>query len=163
VGVTVRISGPGLLTRVWDRASSLQLGAALVAKITRRAFDQGLSTADQPHAPYSTRYLAKRVASGRSGRVDLTWTGAMRRSLRLKRPTATGFLIGLTGDPATYGSFVDDLRPWLGLSPADAAYAQTVVARILTALVAKGAGAKSTSTTAGRQRDSRGRFVKVAK
>jgi len=54
-----------------------------------------------------------------SSRVNLTQSGAMRRSFRVKKTTKTQAWIGLTGAPTVYGLKVNQERPWLGLSPAD--------------------------------------------
>lgn len=71
----------------------------------------------------------KRATSG-SSKVNLTETGRMRRSFRVKRATKSGVSVGLTGGAVIYGTFVNRLRPWSALSKRDRAIINAAIPRI---------------------------------
>ena len=51
--------------------------------------------------------------------VDLTLSGQMRNSFKVKTATETLIVIGLTGEAVVYGAGVNAKRRWIGLSPTD--------------------------------------------
>lgn len=58
----------------------------------------------------------KRESTGQAG-VTLTLSGQMFRSFTVKQVTAEKGQIGLDGQAAEYGTFVNEARPWIGLAP----------------------------------------------
>lgn len=54
---------------------------------------------------------------GARNEVDLFLSGEMLRKFRVLRHNRKRAVIGLTGDPAFYGSYVNKARPWIGFSP----------------------------------------------
>lgn len=60
----------------------------------------------------------KRNIAGNS-RVNLTRTGQLRRSLRAKTVTRLRAIVGLSGPPAVYATFLERERPWMRPSPTD--------------------------------------------
>ena len=121
----LRLSG-----KAWDRTASLALGQAVKAVVTVRAFTKGLDTDDRPFAPYTPSYLAKRLASGRGARVNLTWTGTLSRSLRIKSASKTRLVVGLGASAARYGTHVNAARQFMGLSPSDMRFLRKVIRRL---------------------------------
>lgn len=137
-----RITSPSL-----TRASMLRIGQGALAAMSRRAFDRGLGVDDAPMAPYSPRYGAMKRRMTGHGRVDLTMTGDMRRSLRTvaaQNRTAIGrFASGWTvtislrapGVP-DYAVYTNRRRPWFGLSPSDRSTLARVAAREIAEVIA---------------------------
>jgi len=115
----------------WDRRASLAFGKAIVARVVVRAFTRGLGSDDQPHKPYSKGYLATRLRSGRSGKVDLTWTGALHRSIRVQAADARRIVVGMSGSAARYGTHVNSQRPFMQLSPRDSTFLAKVARRLM--------------------------------
>jgi len=74
----------------------------------------------------------KRESTG-TDHVNLTATGRMRRSFRIKAVLRTRIIIGLTGAAAVYGTFVNRRRPWIGLSRKD----RQKIARALPRIIAR--------------------------
>lgn len=73
---------------------------------------------------YEGGYAAYKAASRRlraaaQGMVDLTLSGQMRNSFKVKTATETVIIIGLTGEAVVYGAGVNQKRRWIGLSPMD--------------------------------------------
>lgn len=146
--------------RSWDAQATREVGTLAQALVSRRAFDEGRGSDDRPHKPYSTTplwvsdsafprprggrktdagvyyaggYAERKRALGpkRPGQVDLTLTGRMRRSFRVKRASKYRLSIGLVGRPAVYGTFVNRRRPWMALSPKDREAIQSRLGRII--------------------------------
>jgi hypothetical protein len=63
----------------------------------------------------------RRVKSGKnqSAEVDLTLSGALMNNLITTNATKTGFTIGLSSAVQSYGYYVHEKRPFIGLSPSD--------------------------------------------
>lgn len=156
--------------RSWDEQATRELGTLAQALVARRAFDEGRGSDDQPHKPYSTTplwvsdsafpkprggrktergvfypggYAERKRALGpkRPGQVDLTLSGRMRRSFRLKRASKYTLKIGLVGAPAIYGTFVNRRRPWMALSPKDRRAIESRIARFVAGAVRRTGGA----------------------
>ena len=73
---------------------------------------------------YAGGYAAYKAASRRlraaaQGMVDLTLSGQMRNSFKVKTATETLIVIGLTGEAVVYGAGVNAARRWIGISPMD--------------------------------------------
>lgn len=116
----VTTSGAGFPTAIWDERAQRQAGLTAAALIQARTFDQGLGLDDRPHDAYSPGYAAFRRRRGfQVSPPNLTRTGRMRRSFRLLYVSPSLARLGLSGAPAVYGHFVNDRRPWIGLSPRD--------------------------------------------
>lgn len=155
--------------RAWDAQATREVGLLAQALVSRRAFDEGRGSDDRPMRPYSTTplwvsdaafpkprggrktdggvfyeggYAERKRALGpkRPGQVDLTLTGRMRRSFRLKQASAKRLTLGLVGAPAVYGTFVQAKRPWMGLSPKDIAAIHSRLGRIVAGAVRRSAG-----------------------
>jgi hypothetical protein len=147
--------------RPWDRQAMAEVAQVAIVAQTQRAMVKGLGNDDRPMKPYSRRptYISVRAfpkprggrpsASGRSvyfpggyaqykrgiagnARVNLTSSGRMRRSFRTKTLRRLLAVIGLSGTPAVYGRFVNERRPWIGLSRADREIVKRAVSRALT-------------------------------
>lgn len=59
-------------------------------------------------------------AGGRTGvEVNLILSGQMMRSFKQKTVALYMIVLGLTGDPVVYGTYVNRNRNWIGLSPSD--------------------------------------------
>ena len=54
---------------------------------------------------------------GARNAVDLVLSGEMLRKFKVLRHNRQRAVIGLTGSPAIYGSYVNEARPWIGFSP----------------------------------------------
>lgn len=66
---------------------------------------------------YEGGYAQYKRESARAEGVTLTLSGQMFRSFTVKQVTAESGRVGLDGQPAEYGTYVDEARPWIGLSP----------------------------------------------
>ena len=63
--------------------------------------------------------------------VNLTLSGQLRRSFRVKRVSAARALIGTTGQPSIYNQGVQERRPWVGISPRDRRLMVAEVSRLV--------------------------------
>lgn len=72
----------------------------------------------------------KALATG-VAKVNLTLSGQLRRSFRVKRVSAARALIGTTGQPSLYNRGVQVRRPWVGVSPRDRRVMQREAARLV--------------------------------
>lgn len=135
MGIRITVEG-GLPSRVWDAQASRQLGIVALSAIQSRTFDRGQGLNDIAHKPYSEAYAAFRARKRyQVSPPNLTRTGRLRRSLRVKWATRQGAGIGLTGDPAVYGTFVGRDRPFLGLSARDRTIVQRGMPRLIEAAI----------------------------
>lgn len=120
MGIDVRSSGPRLPTVVTDRQAMAEIGAAALQALISRTFVRGRDTEDKPFRPYSKAYAEVRRESGRQvAPVNLVWSGALQRAVRVKSVTHNDVRIGITGAPAEYGLRLEGKRPWFDLSPGD--------------------------------------------
>ena len=103
----------------WGRPQMMTLANAAVMAITVRSFDRGLGVDDRPHKPkYTARYKNRKKKSGRNvAKIDLTWSGRLRQSIRPIRVSDDRAVISPTGNAKIYGTFVNELRPFMYLSP----------------------------------------------
>lgn len=119
MGLNISTTG-GFPRAIWDVQASRQVGLTAAGLIQSRAFDQGRGLDDQFHDSYSPRYFRFRKRKGyQTHPPNLTRTGRMRRSLRVKWATVASVGVGLSGAAAVYGTFVNRRRPFLGSSPKD--------------------------------------------
>lgn len=103
---------------MFNRARMLQLANAATMAITRRSFDRGEGADDSPYPEYSEGYARFKQNSGRNvNPVNLTWSGRLRQSIRPTRIEQDFALIDITGAPKVYGSFVNEYRPFMVMSP----------------------------------------------
>lgn len=190
MGVTIKRSGPGLPTAVWDRTAMQEVAKAAADGIRVRAFRDGKDVDDNTFAAYSTTPIAihfasetgrrlkpkggrpiyheewmdnhmvggeyrgdprtlyrftvgqqvngkkrrglgpivamgyaggyaeyKRLSTKGDGHVDLTLSGQLAREIGAKTVELYRAVIGITGQSTIYGTFVNALRPFMGLSP----------------------------------------------
>lgn len=108
MGITVKKTG-NIPTKVWDEKSSVSLAKKAVSRVQDRAFNKGLDTNDKKFKPYSK-------SSGKTGPVNLTDTGRLKASLEVVDTSESGFSIS-TDVP--YAGFVNESRPFMGLSDED--------------------------------------------
>jgi hypothetical protein len=88
---------------------------------------------------YAGGYAHYKAASTRSaGSVTLQLTGQMRREFRVLRFSKTAATIGLSGPAKVYGSFVNNSRPWIGLSPSNRKFYRKKVQKVLRRNLSKG-------------------------
>ena len=73
-----------------------------------------------------------------SAEVNLTLSGQLARSVRIIRRTATSATIGITGKARLYGGYVDDARPFMGLSPKDQDALRETIADLIDAHLGSG-------------------------
>lgn len=108
MGITVKRTG-NIPTKVWDEKSSASLAKKAVSRVQDRAFNKGLDANDKKFKPYSK-------SSGKTGPVNLTDTGRLKASLEVVDTSESGFSIS-TDVP--YAGFVNESRPFMGLSDED--------------------------------------------
>jgi len=88
---------------------------------------------------YAGGYAHYKAASTRSvGRVTLELNGQMRREFRKLRWSKSAATIGLSGPAKVYGSFVNEARPWIGLSPSNRKFYRTKLQKMLRRNLSKG-------------------------
>lgn len=135
--MTIKITSKGgIPTRVSDVKAVRQAALVAHAVTTARAFDRGHGLDDRPHAPYSPDYARWRASKGRRvSPPDLTVTGRMRRSYRVIKVRRDRATLGLTGDPAIYGAFVNAVRRFIGASPNDRALIRKKLPEIFAAAI----------------------------
>ena len=173
----------GIPTRVWDRQASLNVGQAVVATVTTRAFatkapgakgesapvplQRGRDIYDRPFRRYNTTRPVwmptndrpkpkggKRSRTGKTMRFDsyadykrktlgvttvnLTKSGRLLRSLRVKRASSTELVVGPNGDAIIYGRGLQEQGfQWLGISPTDAQRVAKAIAREVAGAMAR--------------------------
>jgi len=77
-------------------------------------------------------YRQYKATTLRNTDVNLTRTGRLARSVRVKVATAEGLTVGVSGSPAVYGTgLIADGRKWWGLSPRDRTMLAPVVERVI--------------------------------
>jgi hypothetical protein len=144
MGIKRKRSGPGIPRKVWNRAAMRALAVTMQGAVSLRAFQRGEDVADQKFDGYSTTPIyiggetAKRLrpsgdklqSTGRAF-VNLTLSGQLRRSFRVKRVSASRALIGTTGQPSIYNQGVQERRPWVGISPRDRRLMNREVSRLV--------------------------------
>ena len=143
---------------LWPRQATALVAQRLLGKVQTRVFERSRDVDDKPFKAYSTTgplYIllrdfprprgGVRSRTGRSmrfksyrdyklrtlgtARVNLTKSGGLRRSYRVKRLSRDGFTMGPTGDAAVYGEGLQRQgRRWQGLSPSDREFLGRVVA-----------------------------------
>lgn len=117
---------------MWGIRESQILGTQIITTLKHRAFRLGLGLDDRPHTPYSKRYARRKAKSGRQvAFVDLTWTGDLLRSFRVKAATASRIVVGMSGAAALYGTRVNKQKPFIGLSKGDIARLRPLIKRLI--------------------------------
>jgi hypothetical protein len=157
----------GIPSRVWDRQASLEVGEAIVATITTRAFVQGKDVDDRLFRRYNTtrpvwmlvndrpRPRGGRLSSTRrtmrfrsyaeykartlgTTKVNLTKSGRLLRSIRVKRASAKELVVGPNGDAIIYGNALQRRGfKWNGLSPRDQDRVALAVGRAVAGAMAR--------------------------
>lgn len=137
---------------LWPRQANALLAQRVLGKVITRVFERSLDVEDRPFRRYSTsgpiyilmrdfprprggqrsrtglsmRFKSYRDYKARTlgtTRVNLTKSGRLRRSYRVKRLLRDGFIMGPNGDAAVYGEGLQRQgRKWQGLSPSDRAF-----------------------------------------
>lgn len=160
MGFSVKISGPGIPTNLWDLQASRALALVAAGAVSKRTSD-GRDVEDKAFAPYKStgvmyvqkngrmarrlspkggeptrggksvkyrrNYYQYRVDSGASGRVNLTLSGQLLRSVGALRVSREQIVIGVRGEAAIYGAHLQvahkgrPARRWFGLSNTDKA------------------------------------------
>jgi len=80
---------------------------------------------------YAGGYRQYKLQSTGRAFVNLTLSGQLRRSFRVKRVSAARALIGTTGQPSIYNQGVQERRPWVGISPRDRRLMVAEVSRLV--------------------------------
>jgi hypothetical protein len=80
---------------------------------------------------YAGGYRQYKASSTGRAFVNLTLSGQLRRSFRVKRVSAARALIGTTGQPSIYNQGVQERRPWVGISPRDRRLMVSEVSRLV--------------------------------
>lgn len=113
VGVALEKFGREIL----DRAKMATIATTATAALTKRTFDDGKGKGERNFRRYKKTYREFKRKSGRDvSKVDLTWSGRLRASIRPTKVTNRMAVIGMTGRPKIYGSFVNQSREFMVMS-----------------------------------------------
>ena len=142
VAVSVRTFDEGLDTNdsPHKRYSEKPIYIGLKSRTARRLKPKGgrLSRTGKS-VFYAGGYAHYKAASTRTVRkVTLTLSGQMRRSFRVLRFSKAAATIGLSGQAKVYGSFVNDSRPWIGLSPKNQKFYRAKLRKMLQRNMSRG-------------------------
>lgn len=75
----------------------------------------------------------RKSQKSRSSKVNLTLSGQLQRSVRIVKLTKFEAKIDLVGPARVYGGFVDEKRPFMGISPKDSKVIQALFRDVLKA------------------------------
>ncbi|MCA9557067.1 MAG: hypothetical protein KC583_00775 [Myxococcales bacterium] len=157
----------GIPTRVWDRQASLNVGQAMVATVTTRAFVEGRDINERLFRRYNTTrpvwlpvndrpkpvggrlsrtgktmrfdsYAAYKRRTLGTTKVNLTKSGRLLRSYRVKRASSTELIVGPNGDAIIYGNALQRRGfLWNGLSDRDQQRVAKAIAREIAGAMAR--------------------------
>jgi hypothetical protein len=116
---TVRITHKRLTLSPFTSEQMTMIGESLLSSVKTR-LSLGLNTQDTAAPPLSTKYANRKMRMNRTPIRNLSWSGALMKSLRVKSASETGVTIGPINPLASLKLTVNNRRAkqW-GISPKD--------------------------------------------